>query len=88
MTSTIASGRTGRWPELAVVGTGVLLAFAPWFSARRGRPLLAEEWQTTGLDLPLLTVAVQVGFAVAALGIAVTAPPTSSRVGCCSSRVR
>ena len=62
----------GRWPELAVVGAGVLLAFAPWFSASAVAPTLAGEWGASGLDLPLLTVAVQVGFAVAAIGLAVT----------------
>ncbi|MFL5775210.1 MAG: nitrate/nitrite transporter [Chloroflexota bacterium] len=62
----------GRWRELAVVGTGILLAFAPWFSASAVSPLLAAEWHATGLDLPLLTVAVQVGFALAAMGLAVT----------------
>jgi MFS family permease len=62
----------GRWTELAVVGAGVLLAFAPWFSASAVSPLLAAEWNATGLDLPLLTVAVQVGFAVAAIGLAVS----------------
>jgi MFS family permease len=62
----------GRWVELAVVCTGVLLAFGPWFSASAVAPLLVAEWHTTGLDLPLLTVAVQVGFAVAAIGLAVT----------------
>ncbi|MFL5769671.1 MAG: nitrate/nitrite transporter [Chloroflexota bacterium] len=62
----------GRWRELAVVGTGILLAFAPWFSASAVSPLLAAEWHATGLDLPLLTVAVQVGFALAAIGLAVT----------------
>jgi MFS family permease len=62
----------GRWGALAVVGTGVLLAFAPWFSASAVSPLLAAEWNTTGLDLPLLTVAVQVGFALAAIGLAVS----------------
>jgi MFS family permease len=62
----------GRWRELAVVGSGVLLAFGPWFSASAVAPLLAGEWHTTGLDLPLLTVAVQVGFAVAAIALAVT----------------
>jgi MFS family permease len=62
----------GRWVELAVVCTGVLLAFGPWFSASAVAPLLAAEWHTTGLDLPLLTVAVQVGFAAAAIGLAVT----------------
>jgi MFS family permease len=61
-----------RWVELAVVGAGVLLAFAPWFSASAVAPLLAAEWHTTGLDLPLLTVAVQVGFAVAAIGLALS----------------
>jgi MFS family permease len=72
----------GRWRELAVVGAGVLLAFGPWFSASAVAPLLAGEWHTTGLDLPLLTVAVQVGFAVAAIALAVTgaADVVSSRV--------
>ena len=62
----------GRWRELAIVGIGVLLAFGPWFSASAVAPLLAAEWHTSGLDLPLLTVAVQVGFAVAAIALAVT----------------
>ena len=62
----------GRWLELAVVGVAVLLAFGPWFSASAVSSLLASEWHTTGLDLPLLTVAVQVGFAVAAIGLAVS----------------
>ena len=58
--------------ELLVVATGVLLAFAPWFSASAVATLLAGEWGTTGLDLPLLTVAVQVGFAIAAIGLALS----------------
>jgi MFS family permease len=62
----------GRWAELAVVSIGILLAFAPWFSASAVGRLLADDWRTTGLDLPLLTVAVQVGFAVGAIGLAVT----------------
>ena len=62
----------GRWTELAVVGAGVLLAFAPWFSASAVSPLLAAEWDATGLALPLLTVAVQVGFAGAAIALAVS----------------
>jgi MFS family permease len=33
-------------------------------------PLLAADWHTTGLQLPLLTVAVQLGFAVAAFALA------------------
>jgi MFS family permease len=56
-----------------VVATGTLLAFAPWFSASAVGPLIALEWQTSGLDLPLLTVAVQLGFAAAAFGLAASA---------------
>jgi MFS family permease len=62
----------GSGRQLAVLAGAVLLAFAPWFSASAVAPLLAAEWHTTGLDLPLLTVAVQLGFAVAAFGLAVT----------------
>ena len=61
-----------RWRQLAVIGTAVLLAFAPWFSASAVAPLLAAEWHPAPLDLPMLTVAVQVGFAVAAIGLAVS----------------
>jgi MFS family permease len=50
----------------------VLLAFAPWFSASAVAPLLATDWRTSGLDLPILTVAVQLGFAAAAILLAVT----------------
>jgi MFS family permease len=62
----------GRWLQLAVVAIGVLLAFAPWFGASAVAPLLAAEWHTTRLDLPLLTVAVQLGFAAGALILAGT----------------
>ena len=55
-----------------MICAGVLLAFAPWFSASAVAPLLQAEWHPTALDLPLLTVAVQIGFAVAAIGLAVS----------------
>jgi len=63
----------GRWGALAVLGIGTLLALAPWFSASAVAPLIAIEWHTTGLQLPLLTVAVQLGFAAAALLLAASA---------------
>ena len=63
MTATLGEDPAGRWRQLAVIAAGVLLAFAPWFSASAVAPLLAAEWRTTRLDLPLLTVAVQLGFA-------------------------
>jgi MFS family permease len=59
-----------RWWQLAVLTTGILLAEAPWFASGAVAPLLRTEWATTGLDLPLLTVAVQVGFAVGAIAMA------------------
>jgi MFS family permease len=71
----VAGEPEGRWGALLVVGLGTLLAFAPWFSASAVGPLLAAEWQTTGLQLPLLTVAVQLGFAGAALALAIAAVP-------------
>jgi MFS family permease len=38
-------------------------------------PILRDEWVTTGLELPLLVVAVQVGFAIGALALALTGAP-------------
>jgi MFS family permease len=62
-----------RWRLLAVVATGELLAMAPWFSASAVAPLLAADWQLGRLGLPILAIAVQVGFAVGAIGLAATA---------------
>jgi MFS family permease len=62
----------GRWRALAVIGTGMLLAFSPWFSAAAVAPLLAADWHTSGLELTFLAVAVQLGFAVGALVLAAT----------------
>ena len=59
-----------RWSQLAILTVGLLLAEAPWFASGAVAPILREEWATTGLDLPMLTVAVQLGFAVGALGLA------------------
>jgi MFS family permease len=67
-----ATDPPGSGRQLAVLGASVLLAFAPWFSASAVAPLLAADWHTTGLDLPLLTVAVQLGFAAAAIVLALT----------------
>jgi MFS family permease len=60
------------WRMLAVLSVGILLAEAPWFSSGAVAPLLAAEWQPTGVELSLLTVAVQLGFAVAALALAMS----------------
>jgi MFS family permease len=62
----------GRWRQLAIISGGVLLAFAPWFSASAVGPLLERAWHPSALEVPLLTVAVQLGFAVAAILLALT----------------
>jgi MFS family permease len=62
-----------RWRLLAIVGTGELLAMAPWFSASAVAPLLAADWHLDRLGLPALTIAVQLGFAAGALALASTA---------------
>lgn len=35
---------------------------SPWFSASAVAPLIAARWSLAGLDLALLTIAVQLGF--------------------------
>jgi MFS family permease len=59
-----------RWRLLAVLATAVLLAFAPWFSASAVAPSLQVDWELGRLDLPFLTIAVQLGFAAGALTLA------------------
>ncbi len=62
-----------RWRLLAIVAAGELLAMAPWFSASAVAPLLATDWNLDRLGLPILAIAVQLGFVVGALALAATA---------------
>ncbi|MES2210180.1 MAG: MFS transporter [Chloroflexota bacterium] len=62
----------GRWRVLFVLSIGILLAEAPWFSSSAVTPLLRLDWQFQGLEVAMLTVAVQIGFAVGALVLAVS----------------
>jgi MFS family permease len=62
----------GRWTQLAVLAAILLLALVPWFSAASVAPHIAAEWRIDGLQAALLTVAVQVGFAIGALLVALT----------------
>jgi MFS family permease len=62
----------GRWLALTIYGLALLLAEATWFSSTAVGPLLADDWGADSVTLSLLTVAVQLGFAAAALGLAVT----------------
>jgi hypothetical protein len=58
---------------LAVVSVGMLLAMSPWLSAAAVAPALRSEWNLSRAEAPLLTVAVQLGFALGALLLAATA---------------
>jgi MFS family permease len=64
-----------RWPQLAILGIGTLLAMAPSFSASAVAPLLRQEWTVGPLDLPWLTVVTQLGFAVGAITLAAIGAP-------------
>jgi len=61
-----------RWRLLAFLGLGELLAMSPWFSASAVAPLLISDWHLGGMDLALLTIAVQLGFVAGALLLAVS----------------
>ena len=64
-----APARTTR-PVVAValVATSVLLSMSAWFSATFVVPQLRVEWALTGSQASWLTVAVQLGFVLGALG--------------------
>jgi MFS family permease len=64
-----------RWRILGLLAVGVLLAMSPWLGSGAVAPLLADAWGLGGFDLPLLTIAVQLGFVVGALLLAVTGAP-------------
>ncbi len=70
-----AAEASGRWRLLALLGVGELLAMSPWFSASAVAPLITPALSLSGLDLPLLTIAVQLGFVLGALLLAVTGAP-------------
>jgi MFS family permease len=64
-----------RWAQLAILGVGMVLAMAPSFAASAVAPILRTEWSVGVLELPLLTVVTQVGFAVGAIGLAIAGAP-------------
>jgi MFS family permease len=64
-----------RWSQLGILGVGMVLAMSPSFAAAAVAPILREEWTVGLLDLPFLTVVVQLGFAVGAIGLAMIGAP-------------
>jgi MFS family permease len=65
----------GRWRLLALLSLAVLLALGTWFSAAAVVPSLQREWGIDRVGAASLTVAVQIGFATAALGLAALGVP-------------
>jgi MFS family permease len=65
----------GRWSLLAILTAAVLLALGTWFSATAVAPSLESEWGLDRVGLASLTVAVQLGFAAGAIGLAAIGAP-------------
>lgn len=65
----------GRWGQLLVLSAVVLLILGTWFSATAVAVALQREWQLDRVGVATLTVAVQLGFAGGAVGLAVLGAP-------------
>ena len=65
----------GRWTQLAAISVGLLCAMSPSFAASAVAPALRDEWELGGLGLPVLTIAVLLGFAVSAIALAAVGAP-------------
>ena len=65
----------GRWRALVALGVCTLLSMTTWFSASAVVPQLRAAWQLGSAAAAGLTVAVQVGFVLGAVGAAVTSLP-------------
>lgn len=61
----------GKWRTLMLLAAAELLAMAVWFSASAVVPALTIEWNLTGGQQAWLTMSVQIGFVVGALGSAI-----------------
>jgi MFS family permease len=58
-----------------MVAGAQVLALSTWFAASAAAPAIKEEWGLSGGEVPLLTIAVQVGFVMGALGSALVNLP-------------
>lgn len=57
-----------KWPTLLVLALAELLAMGTWFSASAVVPALTAEWSLDDTGRAWLTMSVQIGFVVGALG--------------------
>jgi MFS family permease len=65
----------GRWRQLTLIAIALCAAMSPSFAASAVAPALRTEWALDPLGLPVLTIAVLIGFAVSALALAATGAP-------------
>ena len=61
--------------QLAAISVGLLCAMSPSFAASAVAPTLRTDWELDGLGLPVLTIAVLLGFAVSAIALAAIGAP-------------
>lgn len=84
---------TACWRNLAWLALAMLLGMSTWFSATAVVPQLEAAWSITGIGSAWLTVSVQVGFVLGALGsgffsIADRIPPRTLMLwGCAGASV-
>ncbi len=67
-----------RWWMLAGVSLALLLSMTTWFSATAVIPQLKAQWGLSDTLSAWMTIAVQVGFVIGAVGMSTRASPTSS----------
>lgn len=57
----------GRWRQLAVLATSMVLSMTTWFSASAVLPQLRDQWDLSTTATSWLTISVQLGFVAGAL---------------------
>ncbi len=75
MTTAPRAEPTGRWRQLALLSLAVLFCLGTWFTGAAVAPALEAEWRLDAPGVAWLTIAVQLGFATGALGLAVAGVP-------------
>jgi MFS family permease len=70
-----ASEAPDRWRQLLVLAACLILGMAPWFSSSAVAASLREVWQIGTLGVPVLAIAVQLGFAAGAILLAIAGVP-------------
>lgn len=60
----------GRWRALILLGVAMVLSMATWFSAAAVLPQLRDNWNLSRVAGSWLTIMVQIGFVVGAVGSA------------------